>query len=207
MNKEFVKGIFKNNPVFCLVLGLCPALAVSNRVENALTMSMAVVFVLLCSEIMISLAKKWIPREVRIPSYIVIIATFVTIASLVMQAYIPALNRALGIYVPLIVVNCIILGRAEAFASRHSVKDSIYDALGMGIGFTLALTLISLIREILGTMQLQVFGLTMFKLPMEPAIVFILAPGALLIMGLLLALFNFLGNKKVEKTGCCEVKE
>jgi electron transport complex protein RnfE len=206
MNKEFIKGLFKDNPVFCIVLGLCPTLAVSSRVENALTMGGAVIFVLLFSEAIISLIRNRIPKEIRIPAYIVIIATFVTIASLVMQAYIPSLYKALGIYVPLIVVNCIILGRAEAFASRHGVLDSVYDSLGMGIGFSMALTLIALIREVLGTMKLEVFGLTIFNLQLEPALVFILAPGALLVMGLLLAFFNFLGKRKTEKMGCCEVE-
>lgn len=190
LNKEFIKGIFRENPVFCLVLGLCPALAVSSRLENAVTMGAAVIFVLLCSEIIISSLRKYIPKEIRIPSFIVIIATFVTIASLVMQAYIPALNKALGIYVPLIVVNCIILGRAEAFASKNKIKDSIYDAIGMGIGFTFALSLIAIIRELLGTMKIEAFGITFLSLPFQPALIFILAPGALLVMGLLLAFFN-----------------
>ena len=203
---DLIKGLFKENPVFCLVLGLCPALAVSTSLDNAIGMGVAATFVLLCSNIMISLMRERIPDKIRIPIFIVIIASFVTIASLFMQAYFPALNKALGIYVPLIVVNCIILGRAEAFASKNNTFKSALDGLGMGIGFTLSLFVISLIRELFGTGSLKLFGLNLISLPIEPAMVFILAPGALLVMGLLLGLFAHIRNKKYEKT-CCEAKE
>ena len=148
---EFIKGIIKENPTFVLVLGLCPTLAVSVSVANGIGMGIAATFVLLGSNAIISLLRNFIPDRVRIPCYIVVIATFVTIAELIMKAYSPALNRALGIYVPLIVVNCIVLGRAEAYAAKNRVIDSLFDGLGMGIGFTLALVLISAIREFLGS--------------------------------------------------------
>ena len=159
-------------------------------------MGAAATFVLLGSGLIVSIFKNKIPDRIRIPSFIIIIATFVTIASLFMQAFSPKLNKALGIYVPLIVVNCIILGRVEAFSSKNDLKSSLLDALGMGVGFTLALALISFIRELLGTMQVKLFGLTLLRLPFEPAIVFILAPGALLVMGLLLGFFNIISQKK-----------
>ena len=205
---EFVKGLFAQNPIFRLVLGLCPTLAVSSALDNAFAMGAATLFVLLGSGIIVSLFKDKIPNKIRIPSYIIIIATFVTIASLFMQAYTPELNKALGIYVPLIVVNCIILGRVEAFSSKNDLKRSVLDALGMGVGFTLGLALISFIRELLGTMKVSLFGLTIIpQLPSQQAIVFILPAGALLVMGLLLGLFNVISGKKTEQSGCCEVKK
>jgi len=193
---ELAKGIFKENPVFCLVLGLCPFLAVSTSIDNAIGMGAAATFVLIASNIIISLIRKKIPDKIRIPIFIVIIASFVTITSLVMQVYFPALNKALGIYVPLIVVNCIILGRAEAFASKNSLFKSLLDGLGMGIGFTLSLFLISFIRELLGTGSLNLFGTNLINIPIQPAIVFILPAGALLVMGLLLGLFAHIRQKK-----------
>ncbi len=196
---EFVKGLFRYNPIFRLVLGLCPALAISSALDNAFAMGAAATFVLLGSELIVALFKDRIPAKVRIPGYIIIIATFVTIASLFMQAFSPELDKALGIYVPLIVVNCIILGRVEAFASKHNMLRSLLDALGMGVGFTLGLVLISFIRELLGTMQLRLFGLALLKLPFEPALVFILPAGALLVVGLLLGLFNLLSDKQAKK--------
>lgn len=202
--KEFVKGLFKENPVFSIVLGLCPVLAVSTSVENALAMGMAVTFVLFFSNLLVSLLRKIIPDSVRIPSFIIIIATFVTIAGMLMEAYLPALNRSLGIFVPLIVVNCIILGRAESFASKNSPLKSIFDGLGMGVGFTLALTLISFIRELIGTAGFSIFGFS-FHLPIEGAIMFILPPGALLTMGILLAFFSYkTGKKKVLACHSCD---
>lgn len=147
---EFSRGVFKENPTFVLVLGLCPTLAVSVTVMNGIGMGVAATFVLLGSNIIIALLKDIIPDRVRIPCYIVVIATFVTITELVMKAYSPALDRALGLYVPLIVVNCIVLGRAEAYASKHTVVNSLFDGLGMGIGFIWALVLIAGIRESLG---------------------------------------------------------
>lgn len=180
---EFKKGIGKENPIFYLALGLCPALAVSNSLTNALGMGLAATFVLFFSNTIISLIRKTIPDKIRIPCFIVIIATFVTIVELTMKAYFPDLNKALGIFIPLIVVNCIILGRAEAFASRNSVLLSMADGLGMGIGFTCALMVIAGIREFLGSGTL--FGLQVIE-GFEPAATFALAPGALLVLGLLI---------------------
>lgn len=190
---EFLRGIFRENPTFVLVLGLCPTLAVSVTVINGIGMGIAATFVLLGSNIIISLIKDAIPARVRIPCYIVVIATFVTITEMMMKAYSPALNRALGIYVPLIVVNCMVLGRAEAYASKNSVLHSFFDGLGMGIGFTWALVLISAIREFLGAGKL--FGATVFK-AFEPVFVMGMPSGALLVIGLLLGLFNLTGRKK-----------
>jgi electron transport complex protein RnfE len=192
--KEFLRGIIKENPTFVLVLGLCPTLAVSVSVVNGIGMGIAAMFVLLGSNIIISLLKNIIPDRIRIPCFIVVIATFVTITELVMKAYSPALNRALGIYVPLIVVNCIVLGRAEAYASKETLMNSLFDGLGMGVGFTWALILISGIREFLGAGKL--FGYTLFK-GFEPAFVLGMPSGALLVIGLLLGFFNVLKNRKV----------
>ncbi len=202
--KEFTKGITIENPTFGLVLGLCPTLAVSTSVVNAIGMGAAATFVLLGSNIIISAVRRLIPEQVRIPCYIVIIATFVTINELVMKAFFPALNAALGIFVPLIVVNCIVLGRAEAFACKRAVVDSIFDALGMGVGFTLALVIIAALREMVGSGTL--FGLTLVK-GFEPAAMFVLAPGALLTMGLLIGLVNYWhlrrkDGRQIDKVGC-----
>ncbi len=190
--KEFLKGIIKENPTFVLVLGLCPTLAVSVSVINGIGMGVAATFVLLGSNIIIAMLKNIIPDRIRIPCYIVVIATFVTINEMVMKAYSPALDRALGIYVPLIVVNCIVLGRAEAYASKNTVVNSLFDGLGMGVGFTLALILISGIREFLGAGKL--LGHTMIK-GFEPAFVLGMPSGALLVIGLLLGFFNLLKEK------------
>jgi len=190
---EFLKGIIKENPTFVLVLGLCPTLAVSISVINGIGMGIAATFVLLGSNIIISLLKNFIPERVRIPCFIVVIATFVTITELVMKAYSPALNRALGIYVPLIVVNCIVLGRAEAYAQKATVINSFFDGLGMGVGFTLALILISGIREFFGAGKLM--GYALIK-GFKPAFVFGMPSGALLVIGLLLGFFNLFKNKK-----------
>jgi electron transport complex protein RnfE len=192
--KEFLKGIIKENPTFVLALGLCPTLAVSVSVRNGIGMGVAASFVLLGSNIMIAFIKNIVPDRIRIPCYIVVIATFVTIAELALKAYSPVLNRALGIYVPLIVVNCIILGRAEAYASKNSVINSIFDALGMGLGFTLALILISGIREILGSGKLLGYPVTR---GFEPALLFIMPSGALLVIGLLLGFFNLFKKDRV----------
>ena len=187
--KELTKGIVKRNPIFVLALGLCPALAVSTTIDNAIGMGACVIFVLLLSNLIISLLRNLIPKEVRIPCFIVIIATFVTLISLALQSYLPELNESLGIYVPLIVVNCIILGRAESFASKNSAPDSILDALGIGIGFTGSLILISLIREFLGTARISISGYG-FGFPFAPINFFILPAGAFLVIGILLALFK-----------------
>jgi electron transport complex protein RnfE len=180
---EFVKGIFSENPIFFIVLGLCPALAISTSVVNAVGMGAAATFVLVFSNGIISLIRGFIPDKIRIPCYIVVIATFVVVVEMVMKAYAPALDKALGVYVPLIVVNCIILGRAEAFASKNAFLPSVMDGLGMGAGFTLALLIISVIREVLGGGTLA--GHVLFD-KFEPALIMTMAPGALLIMGLLM---------------------
>ncbi|MFH1478882.1 MAG: electron transport complex subunit E [Candidatus Omnitrophota bacterium] len=190
---DFLKGITKENPTFRLALGLCPTLAVSTSVVNGLGMGIAATFVLLGSNAIISIIRGFIPSKIRIPCFIVVIATFVTIVELMMKAYFPELSRSLGIFVPLIVVNCIVLGRAEAFASKQGFSRSIFDALGMGVGFTLALLLISAIREFLGNGT--ILGLVITK-SFEPALLFILAPGALLVIGILIGTVNFLTEKR-----------
>ncbi len=192
---EFYKGLFRENPILVLALGLCPTLAVSTSLQNAIGMGLSATFVLVCSNVLISLLKRFIPSKVRIPSYIVIIATFVTIVELVMEAYFPALYKRLGIFVPLIVVNCIILGRAEAFASKNNLVRSFMDGLGMGLGFTLTLSLIGVIREILGAGK--VWGYPIAK-DFVPVLVFALPPGALLVLALILAgkQWQDLGDKK-----------
>lgn len=191
--KEFLKGIIKENPTFVLLLGLCPTLAVSVSIKNGIGMGIAATFVLISSNVIVSMIKRIVPEKIRIPCYIVVIATFVTIAELFMKAYSPALNRSLGIYVPLIVVNCIVLGRAEAYASKNSVLDSFFDGIGMGIGFTLALVLISAIREFLGAGTL--YGHVVLK-QFQPAFALGMPTGALLVIGLLLGLFNFLKGRR-----------
>jgi len=199
--KHFIAGIVISNPLFVLALGFCPALAVSTSVDNAIGMSVGVAFVLLGSNLIVSAIRKAVPNIVRIPVFIVIIATFVTVVNLVFHAYVPALYESLGIYLPLIVVNCIILGRAEAFASKNPVTSSIADALGVSIGFLLALLIISFLRELLGTGSLSLFGVDLFTLPVlgeNPMTLFILPPGAFLVMALLLALFRRMGVMKCE---------
>ena len=191
--KELTKGIYKENPIFRLALGLCPVLAVSTSIENALGMGVAATFVLLCSNIIVSLVRKGVPPKIRIPIFIVIIATFVTLVEMLMEAYQPALFKSLGIFVPLIVVNCIILGRAEAFASRNGVGYAILDAIGMGIGFTAGLTVIAAFRELLGDGKL--LGFPIMPSSFEPVIIMILAPGAFITMGLLLALSNYINSR------------
>ncbi|MCY1151781.1 MAG: electron transport complex subunit E [Sphaerochaetaceae bacterium] len=204
--KELTKGIFKENPTFVLLLGLCPTLGVTTMVSNAIGMGFSVLFVLTCSNIMISLLRKVIPDSVRIPSYIVIIASFVTIIEMVLHAFVPDVYTALGVFLPLIVVNCIILGRAEAFASKNTVFDSILDGIGMGIGFTLALILIAAIREIFGSGTITLFPMGSFngviKIPflnVWPIRVMTLAPGALLLMGYLKAYFEFHSRRQAKK--------
>lgn len=191
--REFTKGVMRENPTFVLMLGLCPTLAISVSVVNAIGMGIAATFVLAGSNIIISLIKNIIPDKIRIPCFIVVIATFVTIVELTLQAYNPLLYRGLGIYVPLIVVNCMVLGRAEAYARKSGVINSLFDGLGMGIGFTLALIFISSIRELLGAGKL--YGFSLIK-GFTPAFIFGLPCGALLVIGLLLGLFNLLRNRK-----------
>ncbi len=195
--KELTKGLYKENPIFRLALGLCPVLAVSTSIDNAIGMGAAATFVLLCSNIIISLIRKGIPPKIRIPIFIVVIATFVTLVEMVMEAYFPDLFKALGIFVPLIVVNCIILGRAEAFASRNNTFFAIMDGIGMGAGFTLGLILIAFFRELLGDGKLM--GFPVLGSSFEPMLVMILSPGAFITMGLLLMIFNWLDLRKCRK--------
>jgi len=194
---ELTKGIYRENPVFRLALGLCPSLAVSTSVENALGMGAAATFVLIGSNAVVSLIRKAIPAKVRIPCYIVIIASFVTVVELVMGAYLPELSKSLGIFIPLIVVNCIILGRAEAFASKNGIFRSVVDAVGMGIGFTFALVLISALREVLGDGKLM--GYMVFGPSFKPVLMMILAPGAFITMGLLMGMFNLIDERRQRK--------
>jgi len=189
-------GIIKSNPVLILLLGLCPTLAVSTSIDNAFGMTAAFLFVLISSNIIVSLVRNFTPKRVRIPVFIVIIATLVTIVDLTMQAFLPSLSKSLGIFIPLIVVNCIILGRAEAFASKNRVPNAIMDALGMGIGFGIAITIISFSRQILGTGNLTVFGYDIFHVPglsENPMSIFILPMGAFLVISLLLATLRYTG--------------
>ncbi|MBM4117186.1 electron transport complex subunit E [bacterium] len=195
----FLSGLWRENPIFRLVLGMCPTLAVSTSVENGIGMGLAATFVLICSNVIIALMRNFIPRKVRIPAYIVVIACFVTIVDLVMHAYTPALHRSLGIFIPLIVVNCIILGRAEAFASRNGVVASLADGLGMGLGFTLALIALGTIREVLGNGSF--LGLSIFGAEFQPALVMILPPGAFITLGALLALMNRLEERRALRAG------
>ena len=190
---EFIKGLWKENPTFRIVLGLCPTLAVSTSVNNGMGMGIAATFVLVGSNIFVSMVRNIVPEKVRIPCYIVIIATFVTIADLFMKAYAPLLSRSLGMFVPLIVVNCIVLGRAEAFSSKEPPLKSIFDALGMGVGFTWALMVISAIREVLGNGTIMGFYLSR---TFEPPLFMILAPGALLTIGVLIAAINYFTHKR-----------
>ena len=202
--KTLTAGIIRENPVLVLVLGTCPTLAVSTSVKNAIGMGIAATFVLIGSNFVISLLKNVIPDKVRIPCYIVVIAGFVTVVQLLLNAFVPTLYSALGIFLPLIVVNCIILGRAEAFANKNGVVDSILDGIGMGLGFTIALTLAGLVRELLGAGT--AFGFTVF--PKEYAIgILIQPPGAFLVIALFIIIMNAIGIKTrqrqlVESDGC-----
>jgi len=184
--KNFTKGFIKENPVFVLLLGLCPTLGVTSTAINGMAMGLATLFVLLMSNIVVSLIKDLIPEKVRIPSFIVVIATFVTVVDLVMAGYAPIVHEQLGLFIPLIVVNCIVLGRAEAFASRKSFVSSMLDGLGMGLGFTFALTLLGSVREILG--NLSIFGYKFME--GDGILVFILPPGAFIALGYLIAIMN-----------------
>ncbi|MCU0369632.1 MAG: electron transport complex subunit E [Cyclobacteriaceae bacterium] len=191
-NKEvFLKGIIRENPVFVILLGLCPTLGVTSSAINGVGMGAATAFVLVMSNLVISLVKSLIPDKVRIPAFIVIIASFVTVVQLLMAAYMPALNEQLGLFIPLIVVNCIVLGRAEAFASRNNALSSILDGLGMGVGFTLALTLLGSVREVLGSLSL--FGYRFIEA--DGMLVFILAPGAFISLGFIIAIMNWMKNR------------
>jgi electron transport complex protein RnfE len=190
--ENFLKGIIKENPVFVILLGLCPTLGVTSSAVNGLGMGVATAFVLIMSNLAISLVKNFIPDKVRIPAFIVIIAAFVTVVQLLMAAYTPALNEQLGLFIPLIVVNCIVLGRAEAFASRNTPFSSMIDGLGMGVGFTFALTLLGSIRELLGSLSL--FGYKFIEA--DGMLVFILAPGAFISLGFIIATMNWMKARK-----------
>lgn len=187
--KIFLNGIIKENPTFVLVLGMCPTLGVTTSAFNGFGMGLATTFVLLMSNILISLLKNVIPDKVRIPAFIVVIATFVSMIDLLIQGFVPALGESLGLFIPLIVVNCIVLGRAEAFASKSSVLDSALDGLGMGLGFTLSLTIIGAVREILGAGA--IFGCQILPETCN-ILIFVLAPGAFIVLGLLMALVRSL---------------
>lgn len=189
--KTLLNGIFKENPVFVLLLGMCPTLGTTSSAVNGLGMGLATTFVLLSANVVVSMLKNVIPDKVRIPAFIVVIATFVTLVEMVMQAYVPALYESLGLFIPLIVVNCIVLGRAEAFAAKNTVMKSAFDGLGMGLGFTMALTLLGSARELLGTGK--VFGLTLFP-ENYGMLLFVLAPGAFIALAYLIAIFQKLNK-------------
>lgn len=194
---EFIRGITRDNPTFGLVLGLCPTLAVTTSVENAIGMSAGTAFVLVFSNLFVSLMRKQIPSTVRLPIFIIIIATFVSIVDMIMEAYSPSMYAALGVFIPLIVVNCIIIGRAEAYANRNGPFYSVIDALGISTGFLLVLMLIGGIREILGSGQIVTFGHTLITLPINPSVTnMILPPGAFLTIGILMAIINYQKEKK-----------
>lgn len=185
--KIIKNGIIAENPTFVLLLGMCPALATTSSAVNGMSMGLATTFVLICSNIVISAIKKLIPDEVRIPAYIVVIASFVTILQMCMQAFLPDLYKSLGLFIPLIVVNCIVLGRAESFASKNGILSSGFDGIGIGLGFTIALTLLGICRELLGTGK--IFALSVFP-EQYGALLFVLAPGAFIALGYLIALVN-----------------
>ena len=190
--KIILNGIVKENPVFCLLLGMCPTLGTTTSAINGMGMGLCTMFVLICSNLVISLLKNVVPDKVRIPAFIVVIASFVTLLQLCMQAYLPSLYESLGLFIPLIVVKCLILGRAEAFASRNTPLNSIFDGIGMGLGFTLGLTILGLIREMLGSGS--VFGYK-FIGDADGILVFVLAPGAFIVLGYLIAIVNRLKSK------------
>ena len=196
---EFTKGLYRENPTFRIVLGLCPVLAVTTSVKNGIGMGIATTMVLVSSNFIVSLARKLIPNNIRIPVFIVIAATFVCIVEMLMQAYAPDLYKALGIFVPLIVVNCIILGRAEAFAAKNPVLHSIADGMGMGVGFTINLIIVSAIREMLGNGSM--YGMSILPSSYQPVLMMILPPGAFLTLGYLLGLSNWIDMRKKNRQG------
>ncbi len=193
ITQEFVKGLWAEIPPFRLVLGLCPVLAVTKTVENGIGMGLATTFVLVCSNILVSMLRSVIPPKIRIACFIIIIATFVTVVELLMQAFTYPLFLKLGIFIPLIVVNCIVLGRAEAFAFKNSVVPSTADGFGIGVGFTLSLAAIGLVRELIGTGAL--FGVSIFGAGYQPFAFMVEAPGAFICLGLMLCIMNLVGNK------------
>ncbi|MDQ5983377.1 MAG: H+/Na+-translocating ferredoxin:NAD+ oxidoreductase subunit E [Eubacteriales bacterium SKADARSKE-1] len=199
---EFTKGIIKENPVLRLVLGTCPTLAITTAASNAIGMGIAATLVLICSNAAISLLRKVIPDKVRIPAYITIIAGFVSVVQMLVKAFTPEIDKTLGIYLPLIVVNCIILGRAEMYANKHTVLPSIVDGLGMGVGFTAALLSMGIIRELLGSGT--ILGIPILTNLIDPVIIFILPPGGFFVFGMLIAIANKLSDKPAKKAelGC-----
>jgi electron transport complex protein RnfE len=205
--ERIYNGVVKENPALILMLGMCPTLAVTTSATNGLGMGVSTMVVLIASNLLISLLRKLIPDEVRLPAYIVIVASLVTVVELLIEAYIPALYSALGIYIPLIVVNCIILGRAEAYASKNPPFLSVMDGVGMGLGFTIALTIIGLLRELLGAGTF--FGISVLPDSIEPIAIFVKAPGAFMVIAIVIAVMNAAGmmtkaNEKVEGCdGCC----
>lgn len=202
MNKcieRLYNGIIKENPTFVLILGMCPTLAVTSSLVNGAGMGLSTMAVLVLSNMVISMLRNIIPSGVRVPAFIVIVASFVTILQFLLEAYLPSLNSALGIYIPLIVVNCIILGRAESYASKNPVLPSIFDGLGMGLGFTVALTILGAFRELLGAGQ--IFGMQVMPSAYEPITIFILAPGAFFVLACLVAIQNKVKSKKPKKAG------
>lgn len=196
--QEFLKGLWKENPVFVAVLGMCPALAVTNTAINALAMGLATTFVLTSSSLLVSLLRKAIPKQVRITAYIIIIATFVTVIDFLLAAFFPDIHKALGAFIALIVVNCLILGRQESFASKNSPGRSMMDAAGMSAGFTFALLCIGIIREVLGNGSL--FDVSLFGPQFEPWIIMILPPGGFFALGFLLLLFAWVQDRRVKKS-------
>ena len=199
MLKELTKGIIKENPLFVQLLGVCPSLATTGSLTNALGMGAAFTMVLIGSNLIISAIKSFIPEQVRIPSYIVVIASLVTVIEMLMEAFVPDIYASLGIFIPLIVVNCIILGRAEAFANKHGLWDSLQDALGMGIGFSLALAIIATFRELLGTGKL--LGIPVFGPDYQPILILILPAGAFITMGFVFAAVNYLRQRNEVRHG------
>ena len=197
--ERLYNGIIKENPTFVMMLGMCPTLAVTTSAKNGIGMGLATMVILTASNLMISLLRKIIPDGVRMPAYIVVVASFVTIVEFLMEGFIPALYSALGIYIPLIVVNCIILGRAESYASKNPPVESIFDGMGMGLGFTVALTILGAFRELLGAGQ--IFGMQVMPSAYEPITIFILAPGAFFVLACLVAIQNKVKSKKPKKAG------
>jgi len=193
---NLTKGLLKENPIFVQLLGMCPTLAVTTSAINGIGMGLATTAVLVGSNVAIAMLRNFIPSQVRIPAFVVVISTFVTVVSMLMEAFVPALFGALGLFIPLIVVNCIILARAEAFASKNGVLDSAFDGIGMGLGFTLALVVLGSVRELLGNGS--IFGANIFGAAYEPALIMILPPGGFLALGLLLALYNSYQIKKAK---------
>jgi len=198
--KDFVNGLWNENPIFRMVIGICSALAVTTAAKNGIAMGLALTFVLTCSSILVSLLRNIIPSKVRIPCYIIVVASFTTIVDLVMKAYFPALYQVMGIFIPLIVVNCIVLARAEAFASKVNVLRATADALGMGLGYAWAITVISMVRELLGNGTL--FDIPVFGQNFTQWVIMLLPPGAFIVMGILVGLMNLITRKSSNNDGC-----